>query len=277
MQVTDQTARQVLIGQLTDTHVLAPDDDTTEVFVDNNARLADAVASINAEEPGLDLVVATGDLTNDARADEYDELCDLLGGVTVDLLPLPGNHDERTELRGRFPDVPWAGAEHASWVATVGHVRVIGLDSTRPGHHGGEFDDDRAAWLSSVLAEAHDGVTLLAMHHPPFRSGIDWMDANGFLGLDLLAEVVHGQPIARIMCGHLHRPMGSSFAGIPAQVGMSTVQHVALDLRGVGAIAVIDDPVGYQIHQVVDDAVVTHSRYIGTGLPIVPKWAATFR
>lgn len=275
--------RQVLIGQLTDTHLVDPDGDT-ELFVDNNGRMRTAVARLNAEDPPVAAVLGTGDLTNDHEPRAYDVLAEIVADLDAPFLPLGGNHDDRPHLRATFPDVGWTDADHLSWDVTVQGVRLVGLDSTRPGAHGGEVDAERIRWLDDRLAERHDGPTILALHHPPFESGIWWMDQYGFAGLDALAEVLRARPVDRIVCGHLHRPMVSSFAGIPAIVAMSTVQHVELDLRGRGAgdVAIIRDPVGYQLHRVVVDGdgstIVTHARYLDTGeAPIVPDWAPEFR
>ncbi len=263
----------VLIAQLTDTHVVAENTDT-ELYVDNNERMAQAVAMLNAEAPSPAAVVMTGDLVNDARADEYGALAELLAPLEIPVLPLPGNHDDRALLRSTFADFEWSDTEHLSWVRFVDGVRVIGLDSTRPGSHGGQFDDERAEWLAAALAVPHHGATLLAMHHPPFVTGIEWMDRAGFLGLDVLRELVAKSPIDRVVCGHMHRPIVGSVGGVPALVAMSTVQHVALDLAPGATVSLVRDPVGYQLHRVDGTDVVTHSRYIDTGQqPFVPDWA----
>ncbi len=285
---------QVLIGQLTDTHVLAANGDLVdaEVYVDNNDRLRQAVRSIVAEPDPLAAVVVTGDLTNDGRPEEYDAFDELIDPIATRVLPIPGNHDRPKEVRARFPNAPWADADHCSWVTTVGTVRIVGLDSTRmlgeQPEHGGMIDEARATWLDSVLSTSHDGVTVLAMHHPPFASGIWWMDRYGFEGVSLLAEVLVDRPIDRIMCGHLHRPMSSVFAGAVAQVGMSTVQHVGPDFGLGDDVTVVTDPVGYQILQVRSHDVhsgpdsgpraVLHHRYIDP-VPdqITPIWADEFR
>ncbi|MFK7916705.1 MAG: phosphodiesterase [Ilumatobacter sp.] len=269
----------VLIGQLTDTHVIAPLGETNESYVDNNARLDAAVESINAESPGLDVVLVTGDLTDTAHPEAFVALAASLERIEVRVLPLPGNHDRRSLVRDTFPDAGWVDGEHASWVHDIDGVRIIGLDSTRPGYAGGEFDDERVAFLDAALAARHDGPTLLAMHHPPFLTGIDWMDGAGFVGLDRFTEVLAAHPgvVDRIVCGHLHRPAVSSVAGVAAQVGMSTVQHVALQLDDDGGPALIHDPVGYQIHRVTPGSIVTHARYIDTGAqPFVPAWAPNY-
>lgn len=255
----------VLIAQLTDTHVRSHETTCTS-FVDNNARLAEAVSSLNAESPRPAAVVATGDLTEEARASEFAELGSLFDLLAAPvLLPLPGNHDERAQLRALFPDVPWTGGGHLSWDVAVQGVRLVGLDTIRPGEHGGEFDSERERWLRDRLADRHGGVTILAMHHPPFATGISWMDRAGFVGLDRLARVLADHPVDRIICGHLHRPITSAIAGIPVQVGLSTVQNVALDLAVDAEPMIIHDPAGYQLHLVADGRVVTHTRYIATG------------
>jgi Icc protein len=274
------TSSPVLIGQLTDTHVIA-DADTGQHYVDNNARLASAVASLVAESPALDAVLVTGDLTDTAHPDAFATLTEMLAPIGVPVLPLPGNHDTRPSTRDAFPDAGWIDADHLSWVHNVRGVRIIGLDSTRAGYHGAEFDDDRAEFLQETLSDLYAGPTLLAMHHPPFATGIGWMDEAGFVGLDRFTEVLAAHPgtVDKIVCGHLHRSITSVVAGVPAQIGISTVQHVALDLSPDAGPSLVHDPVGYQIHRVTDGPrrVITHTRYIETGaIPLVPDWAVGF-
>ncbi|MET0909999.1 MAG: phosphodiesterase [Ilumatobacteraceae bacterium] len=283
MDTTDAAAF-TLIGQLTDTHVVDPGPDGVvpdEVFVDNNARLRSAVATLNRESPALDAVLGTGDLTNWGRPGEYDRLAELLAPLTSPFLPIPGNHDDRDRLRATFPDVPWIDAAHASWVTEVGGVRIVGLDSTIPGEAGAEVDEPRQRWLTDVLAVPYDRVTILALHHPPFATGVGWMDASGFVGLDRLEAVLGEHPVDKVVCGHFHRPVSSTMAGIPVQVGLSTVQHVDLDLVPGAGPSLIVDPVGYQIHRIAGRRVVTHTRYIDTPersstARIIPTWADEF-
>lgn len=272
---------QLLIAQLTDSHVVVPGTDE-ELFVDNNERLASAVRQVNREAPQMSAVLATGDLTNWGRPAEYEALASLLGPLTVQVLPIPGNHDDRDRMRATFPDVPWVDAAHASWSTMVDapnapSARIIGLDTSIPGAPGADFDTEREEWLRTTLAERSDAPTILAMHHPPFISGIDWMDGSGFIGLDRLAAVLAEFPVDRIVCGHLHRPITSSIAGIPAQVGISTVQHTHLDLTADTGVSMIREPVGYQILRISDSGIVVHTRYTESDeTPFVPKWAAEF-
>ncbi|MGH1504847.1 MAG: phosphodiesterase [Acidimicrobiales bacterium] len=263
-----------LLAQLTDTHVVAPDTDE-ELFADNNGRLAAAVVSLLAEDPAPEAVLITGDLTNWGKPAEFEALVEILGPLTVPVLAIPGNHDDRDGTRAAFPDLPWADAEHASWVTTVGDLRILGLDSTIPRAAGARHDEGRDLWLRESLDADHDGPTILALHHPPFVTGIDWMDASGFEGLDRLRATLAEYPVDRVVCGHLHRPINASVSGIAASVGLSTVPHVALDLSGAQEVSLVHDPVGYQLlGWNPGGPIVSHTRYIDTdATPFHPGWA----
>ncbi|MEM7276391.1 MAG: metallophosphoesterase [Actinomycetota bacterium] len=264
----------MLLAQLTDTHVLDPAS-PTERFVDNNARLAAAVAALNAENVRPDVVIATGDLTDNGSEIEMKLVAELLEPLEIPLLPLPGNHDTRETFRATF-DMPWATDDgHLGWTVEVGDVTIVGVDTLLPGSHGGRFDEDRAIWLDGVLSDTADRSVVVGMHHPPFESGIHWMDEMALEGRDRFAEVIAGHDhVVRILCGHIHRPLVATIGGVTTTVCLSTVQHVQLNLEPAAPVELIRDPVGYQLHHFDGNNWVTHNRYIETGEgPIRPTWA----
>lgn len=251
----------MLIAQLSDPHILDPSHDGHH-GVNNNERLSLAIESINSERPRPSVVVITGDLAMNGRPDQYAELVRRLGDLEIPFLPIGGNHDDRDHMKAALGEIPWADCEHASWSVVVEGVRIIGLDSTVPGMAGAHIGPPLASWLNDRLAEAAEPV-LLAMHHPPFVCGIDWMDRPGFDGFGRFVSTLKANPMpGLIICGHLHRPIHSSVAGIRASVGISTIQHVALDLLPDGPEQMILDPVGYQLHSFDGKHWVTHTRYI---------------
>ncbi len=277
------TPEPLHLVQLTDTHVVTADHAERAGFdrnhlCDPNRRLRLAVASINAESPDVSAILATGDLVADGLAAEYEMLAELLEPLQAPVLAIPGNHDDRDRLRAVFPDLPWADAEHASWSIHHHDVTVIGLDTTIPGRPGAALDDERAEWLDRALAAADEtpGSTLLAMHHPPFLSGIGWMDRSGFVGMDRFAEIVSSRAVDRILCGHLHRPITAAVGRTIAQVGPSTVQHVAInfDPSETSDLMLVNDPVGYLIYRRTAHGWIAHTRYIDTAEePFHPDWA----
>lgn len=268
----------MLLAQLTDTHVVDPDQDPDEhdqLLVDNNERLRLAVERLNAESVQPVAVLATGDLTDNGTAAEMEILAELLEPLRAPVLALPGNHDVRETFRPAF-DMPWATEDdHLSWATDVGDLHIIGLDTLRPGSHAGLFDAERQQWLTEALAASGNRPTVVAMHHPPFHSGIHWMDTMSLEGMSEFRKIIASRSnVIRIVCGHIHRPLTATISGVTATVAPSTIHHVELNLAPDAVVEVIQDPSGYQLHHITDDAWVSHIRYIDTGHePIVPAWS----
>ncbi len=250
-----------VIAQISDTHVVESADDPS-LIVDNNGRLAKAVVSLNSEGATLDAVLASGDLVNDGNQAQYERLAELLDPLQSPLLVLPGNHDDVELLRSHFGGTPWADTGHGSWVSPVGAATLVGIDTTHPERDGGWVDDARLAWLDATLASA-SGSVVVAMHHPPFVTGLAAMDAAGFHGVDELAEVLGSHDVDEVWCGHLHRPSMGWVDRIPAVVCPPTVQMVRFALGPASAnLALQNGPAGYLLHCHVDGGWVTHTRYI---------------
>lgn len=266
----------MLVAQLTDTHVIA-DPSLHELYIDNNDRLRTAIAALNSESPKPELVLLTGDLTNTGAADEYVVLAELLADLSIPAIAIPGNHDTRHGIQSLFPDLAWADGDHASCLVDLdgpdGPIRFIGLDSTNPPEPGAAFDAERRDWLIEAIDSA-PGRVGLALHHPPFITGIGWMDDNGFAGLADLEAVLADHPVERIMSGHIHRSITTTVAGIPTVTCPSAIHNVELDLEPNAPISLILDPPAYLLHQILPGRWVTHQRFFGTGEErIHPGWA----
>jgi hypothetical protein len=148
---------------------------------------------------------------------------------------IPGNHDHRDVFLDAFTDhayLPRPGAPFAHYVIDEHPVRLVGLDTTIPGQHHGVLCDERLAWLDETLRGAPDRPTLIFMHHPPFRTGIRWVDAIGLHGGRKMEAIVacHAQ-VERVVCGHIHRPIQVAWGGTIACTAPSTSHaQVALTL-----------------------------------------------
>ncbi len=224
----------MLIAQITDLHVVG-NGQLCQGRVDTNAQLQEAVAHINRLDPRPDVVLATGDLTDHGTAEEYEVLRTILTGLRPPVYLIPGNHDHRDVFLDAFADhayLPRPGAAFAHFAVDEYPVRLVGLDTTVLGEPHGVMCDERLAWLDATLGAAPQRPTLVFMHHPPFRTGIRWVDAMGLHGGRKMEAIVtrHAQ-VERIACGHVHRPIQAAWGGTIAGTAPS-VSHaqVALDL-----------------------------------------------
>lgn len=265
----------MLIAQITDCHVVAPGELVAD-RVDSAASLEQAVRHIEALASPPDLVVATGDLVNDARPDQYDRFQEIVADLTAPLVPVPGNHDDRDELRSRFPEVLPVGGPNdpIDHVLDLGALRLVFLDTLVRGRVGGAIDDQQLAWLDAVLVDAPHRPTIVFQHHPPFVTGIGFMDRDAFVGGDAYAEVLARHPqVELVSCGHLHRSIVNRFGGTVACTWPSTC--VTLDLGlGDAPIRYTDEPNGYALHRWDPDlGVRSHLVPLGTHDRWSPSWA----
>ena len=257
-----------LLVQLSDTHIRLPGQFAYR-RVDTSAFLERAVESVLALPQAVDAVVVTGDLTDFGRADEYAQLRKLLAPLTCPLYLLPGNHDDRAALRRAFPEHAYLGEGGDAliqYAVDLGGLRLVAIDTTVPRAPHGELDAERLAWLDGTLAEAPGTPTIVAMHHPPFRTLVGHMDEIGLQrGMSELAAVVARHPqVERIVCGHLHRSILRRFAGTIAMTAPSTAHAVALDLAADAASEFVMEPPGFLVHAWAPLAgVVSHLAFSG--------------
>lgn len=203
--------------------------------VDTCAALERAIEAVMRVEPRPDVVLLTGDLVDAGDDDaEYAELRDILSTLGTPWYLIPGNHDGRAALRRAFPDRPelHREAEFIQYALDDYPIRLLFLDTLDPGSGEGLLDGARLAWLEAELRRAPERDTAIVMHHPPFKTGIRFMDGIACRGTDEFARIVraHGR-VHRIMCGHLHRAVTATFAGTAACSAPSTAHQIRLDLR----------------------------------------------
>src|SRR5918994_1675836 len=254
----------MLIAQISDFHFL-PKGVLAFGRVDVAGRLERAIDHLNALQPQPDAVLITGDLTNDGDAAVWAELRAMLGRLDAPIYPLPGNHDARELMRAAFAHLELLPAEGPLCFAVdLGPVRLIGLDSLIPGDPAGRLGPEQLAWLDSQLREQPEKPTLVALHHPPFQTGIDHMDAMMLEDGEALAAVIgrHAQ-VERVLCGHVHRSVQCRFTGTVAQIAPGTAHAVQLALAGEPARWVMEAP-GVLLHEWRDGrGLVSHLDLIG--------------
>ena len=254
----------MLLAQISDLHFL-PEGTLAFGRVDVAHCLERAIDHLNALRPRPDGVLITGDLTNDGDGAVWAELTGMLGRIEAPVYPLPGNHDERELMRAAFTHLGLFQAEGPLCFAVdLGPLRLIGLDSLIPGDPAGRIGPEQLAWLDARLREGPRTPTLVALHHPPFRTGIDHMDAMMLEDGGALAAVIgrHGQ-VERVLCGHVHRAVQCRFAGTIGQIAPGTAHAVQLALAGEPSRWIME-PLGVLLHEWRDGrGLVTHVDFIG--------------
>lgn len=254
-----------IVAQITDMHI-KPEGKLAYDRVDTSAALAECVKAINALDPLPDVLLATGDLVDAGRPDEYARLRALLAPLKMPVYLIPGNHDDRARMRAAFPDHRYLGTEgFIQYTVEDGPVRLIGLDTLIPREPGGLLCGERLAWLDRTLAAEPSKPAIVFLHHPPFRTHIPGMDQFGLAGAEGLKAVVAKHPqVERVIGGHLHRPIETRFGGTIASTCPSPAHQINLDFRPEGVFGYILEPAAFQLHVWSEgESVVTHTVPLG--------------
>jgi len=219
----------VIIAQITDTHIAL---DTA----DADQRLGDfecVVDDINALDPAPDVIVHTGDIVHNGRADEYAEAAAILGRARAPVYVMAGNKDDRTNLLGAFSSRQGylaAGSPFIDYAIEDFPVRLIMLDTLSVASNKGDFCAERLSRLAAMIDADVEKPIIVFMHHPPIEVLVG-PDRYHFEDLDATLAVrqalLRSGRVIQVICGHVHRPYAGHIGPIPATIATS----VATTLR----------------------------------------------
>jgi len=255
-----------LLAQVTDMHIKDGGKLSYRV-VDTESSLTRCVAHLMKIPQVPDAVLFTGDLTDFARPEEYDNLARLLEPLSMPYFLMAGNHDTPEGLREQFPSHQYMRQRSGKldYVIDDFPLRIVALDSTVPKKPGGHLDEEQLRWLDETLAAAPNKPTLVALHHPPFWTGIGHMDQMALANPEALEKVIarHSQ-VERVVSGHLHRPIVKRFGGTIASTAPSPSHQVVLDLADDAQSRFVLEPPAFQLHLwKAGMGVVSHTATIG--------------
>lgn len=257
--------KRFLLAQVTDMHIKAGGKLSYRV-VDTEGSLARCVAHLLKIPQRPDAVLFTGDLTDFGRADEYENLRALLAPLPMPVFLMPGNHDNPEVMRMAFPGHAYLRQRpgRVDYVIDDFPVRLVALDSTVPQESSGALHPAQLEWLDETLAAAPTKPTVVALHHPPFWTGIGHMDRVGLANPHALEAVIGRHPqVERVVSGHLHRAIVARFGGTIASTCPSPAHQVALDLADDARSRFMMEPPGFQLHLWREGAaLITHTAAI---------------
>ncbi len=179
------------IAHISDIHV------GSNHFVSN--LLNRAITEINEAKP--DLVLVSGDLTNDGFRQQYSAAAAYLENIDSDRVVIPGNHDSRNVGYVHFEDI--FGPRNS--VVYLPGITLVALDSSQPDLNEGRLGRQNYRWMVDKLVNPDD-FKIIALHHHLLplpgtgreRNIIE--DAGDFL--ELLVD--HGVDL--VLSGHKHVP-----------------------------------------------------------------------
>ncbi|MEO4045561.1 3',5'-cyclic-AMP phosphodiesterase [Pseudomonas sp. CAU 1711] len=216
------TDRPVLLVQLSDSHLFAEEDGKL-LGMNTRESLEKVIERVQAEQQDIDLILATGDLSQDGSLASYRRFRALSERLGAPVRWFPGNHDELPAMREVC-----TGSDLLQPVADLGNWRITLLDSSIPGAVPGFLADDQLQLLDQALSEAPERHHLVCFHHHPVSIGCRWMEPIGVRNPDALFAVLERHPkVKALLWGHIHQEFDQMRGGIRLLASPSTCVQFA--------------------------------------------------
>lgn len=191
----------LLVAQITDIHLFA--DTNSELLGLPSAKSFQAVLErLQQLSPQPDLLLLTGDLSQDGTAESYQHIADLLSPLMIPTYWLPGNHDQPLVMQQVLNQASISSQKSFK----VGGWQFILLNSHVTECVHGRLDTETLSWLNLQLQYNCELPTLIAFHHPPFLVHSDWLDSSGLQNPEELFAVLDCHPQVKLaIFGHIHQ------------------------------------------------------------------------
>lgn len=190
---------------------------------------------IVAEQPAIDLLLATGDLSQDASPASYARLLEKLKRFPgVPCYWLEGNHDVTGPMRDAL-----SNPERLSpCVTKLAGWDVVMLDSTIPNEVPGFLHEDDFEFLETSLQASGSRHVLVCLHHQPVPMGCQWLDTQIVGNADRFFQIIDRHPnIRAVIWGHVHQ----AFEGERKGVKLMSVPSTCVQFKPKSEDFAVDD------------------------------------
>lgn len=214
--------RSLWLIQLTDSHLFGTPD-ATLLGMDTAESLRQVVTQVAACHPRIDLLLASGDLSQDGSVASYQRFAELTRPLQAPARWYPGNHDEADVLQALCAD-----DARRDTVVDLGSWRLILLDSSQAGQVAGHLDASQLTLLEQALQGADGRPVLLSFHHHPLPVGCAWLDPIGLNNAEALFAITDQYPNLKAMLfGHVHQEVDLWRQGVRLLASPSTCVQFA--------------------------------------------------
>lgn len=209
----------MIIAQISDTHITLDAPDAERRMRD----FAETIADINALDPAPDVIVHTGDIVHNGKAEEYAQAVSILAEARAPVYVLAGNRDDRANLHAAFSAAGYLAADSGSIAYSIEDfpIRLIMLDTLSIRSNKGDFSAEQIKHLIGMIDADTKKPIAVFTHHPPFvvTVGPDPINFETPEIMETLRRALqHSGRIIGIFSGHVHRMTAGHVGKIPAKV-----------------------------------------------------------
>ncbi len=246
--MTRLNGKPVRILQITDCH-LGQSSDEALLGLKTADTLNSVLGGVKANEARFDLVLNTGDISNDGTVASYDRFINAVRSYIpgTPLAWLEGNHDDPGSMRHIISSPPQTD------FVSIGDWNLILLNSRVPFEERGELPQSELDRLSDLLAAAPDVPTMIFLHHQLVPVGSAWIDQYVVSNAEAFFKVTDAYKNIKVMSwGHVHQEFHMNRHGVDLLATPST----CLQFKPQNDDFTVDDAMpGYRVYELFDNGV----------------------
>lgn len=174
-------------------------------------RSALEAATALVREAGVDALVISGDLTQRGKQEEFEKALNWVDSFQLPAICVPGNHDTpllNLPARAAAPFARFSRYfDHKMRPLRFQGVCVHGLNTARGWQARMNWAEGSVNLdeLGRVIADDHDGLRLIACHHPfqsPAKARLTTATRRG----ERASRSLAASPVSVLLTGHVHTP-----------------------------------------------------------------------
>ncbi|AQS40173.1 putative phosphohydrolase [Shewanella psychrophila] len=226
----------VRIVQVTDPHLFA--DPNSQLLGVNTAKSLESVLNtIKAVDYPADLMLATGDISQDYSGESYHNFVRAVAPLDMPCHYLPGNHDDPRVMNLHMQGAKIFGQRRI----LAGNWQIIMLDSTVRGKPGGHMSDDEIEIIKSAVADRPERHTLLVMHHNPILVKCRWLDQHCMdNGSDFIEQVAQIPQVKGLLWGHVHQELDKEHQGQHGIIHLMSTPSTCIQFKPLSSYFALD-------------------------------------
>lgn len=191
------------IVQISDTHLFG--DKNRKINGSNSYQnLKHVINQIVSLERKPDLIIVSGDLSQDCTFESYQHLANLLHRSGIKYYFFPGNHDDVDVINKVF-DMNWT-KDKVDYSFDIDDWFINVIDTSVYPEVAGELSLEQLKNLEKNLKQNKNKPTIIFMHHHPLLLNSTWLDNYILKDAEKFNNIVKSNPqIKAVLFGHIHQ------------------------------------------------------------------------
>lgn len=248
--MTRLNGKPIRMLQITDCH-LGQHADESLLGLKTAESLEDVLARASQEQERFDIVLNSGDISNDGTPESYDRFIHAvrhhLPGTPIAWLE--GNHDDPHSMRNIKSSAPKTD------YFQLGEWRIILLNSRVPFEERGELPRHELDRLDRLLAAEPMAPTLIFVHHQLVPVGSAWIDQYVVSNASAFFSIIDRYDnIKAVSWGHVHQ----DFFTVRRGVDLLATPSTSVQFKPKSDDFAVDNAMpGYRIYELYPNGVYT--------------------